>query len=87
MNDTQITRILKKHGLESEHYIGFYKAFPNDRWFEPSNNSDQSFSVANHMHELGLLRKMINPQWNNGSFVGYKILFKKLSDILTEKAV
>lgn len=85
MNETQITRILKKHGFESEHYINFYKMFPDDIWFDPNNNSVQACSVSCDMHELGLLEKLSIPQWNNGSFVGYKIQFRKLNNTITGK--
>lgn len=65
--------------------MNFYKTFPDNIWFEPNNKKDESVNVANLMQGLGLLEKMISPQWNNGSFIGYKIQFKKLNNTITGK--
>lgn len=78
MIDEFVRSILKKNEVDVTHFMRHYKHFDNDDWFAPNNNIEEDFTVAEYMHQLGLLEKKRIPIWNNGSFNGFKILFKKL---------
>lgn len=73
-----IENILTKRDVDVEYWMFHFKKFSDNDWFEPNNKNDESFTIANHMHDFGLLEMKRIPKWNNGSFQGFKIQFKKL---------
>ncbi len=78
MDNTFIERILNKKEVDVSYWMKAYNSFPDKEWFEPNNRIEERFTIANSMHEFGLLIKKIIPNWLNGSFMGYTMQFKKI---------
>lgn len=51
-------------------------ALPKDEWIKPTNNKSDDYTFLDNLFDLNLCEKKITPQWNNGSFVGYKVEFR-----------
>jgi len=56
-------------------YIEALSIFKENEWFSPTNKNDERYSKCEYLYTCGLIAKKILPIWNNGSFIGNKIMF------------
>jgi hypothetical protein len=78
MKDTPLyiaaEKILPPH-LDVEHYFQALLSFPENKWFHPTNQETNFYSICMELAAFGLIAQIRTPIWIQGSFRGYRIEF------------
>lgn len=88
IQETSLFQAAKKAMPESfdiEHYLENLFLNPENKWFYPTNDFDDNYTICRELAMLGLICERKAPKWSSGAFRGFRFEFLYSRNMVFDK--